>query len=141
MEGHTLKVIRSIIINEDFTRSLFSHFYYLGIIGNFQTKSTDPFYYFEYNLRINQLDINELEKHIEALFMEEHLQIMQCTYILSKVKSLNNKIIKKLVVTNPYTNGLKNLMLAFNSSKNDEKKHYFEVALKNLFHIKYYYLE
>lgn len=141
MEGHTLKHVKSIIVNKNYEKAIISHFYYLGIIGNIQKKEDDPFYYFEYNLRNNKLNVQELENHIDNLFMEEHLQIMQCTYILSKVKPLSKKTINKLVVTNPYTNGLKNLMFAFNSTNTDEKREYFEIALDNLYHIKYYYLE
>lgn len=141
MEGNTLLYIKALIKNNDYSKNTFSHFYYLGIIGVSFIKKESPFYYFEHNLRNNNLDVIELEKHIDFLFMEEHIEIMQCTYTLSKVKPLSNKTIKKLVVTNPYTRGLKNLMLAFNSNNNEEKLIYFENALKNLYHIKYYYLE
>ena len=141
MEGFTFDLIKMSINNNDFSRAAFNDFYYLGIIDVYLSKKDDAFYYFEFKLRNNLLDAFELEKYITTLYMEEHLQIMQCTYILSKVKPIDNKIIKKLVVTNPYTSGLKNLMFAFNSTQYEDKKKFFEQALKKLFHIKYYYLE
>lgn len=66
---------------------------------------------------------------------------MQCTYVLSKIKPLEISRIKKLVVTNPYTNGLKSLMYAFNTSDIAEKSKHYKKALSHLEHIKYYYLE
>ncbi|WP_026726177.1 SIR2 family protein [Flavobacterium sasangense] len=139
MEGFTLSYIKSLIKNDLYKYNLSCDFYYLGIPD--AQLSNDMFYYFESKLRSNNLEIYELEKYIDSLFMEEHLQIMQCTYTLSKLKKTTFKSIRKLVVTNPYTKGLKELMFAFNCDINEEKKKHFEEALDNLFHIKYFYLE
>ena len=87
------------------------------------------------------LNTDKLEKYISSLYLEEHLEIIQCTYTLSKVKKIELLKIKKLVVTNPYTKGLKELMFAFNEDDSDHKIKNFELALKYLSHIKYYYLE
>lgn len=140
MEGYTMQRIKSFVYNDSTSHYLDSHFYYLGIINNISRKK-DGFYYYEYELMYNRLDIQKLEKYIDSLYSEENLEIMQCNYILSKVKTLDKKTIQKLVVTNPYTKGLKELMFASISNDNDEKIKYFEKALNNLIHIKYYYLE
>lgn len=140
MEGFTLDIIKSFIINANYSYYLDADFFYLGIPVNISRKK-DGFYFFEYALMFNQLNINQLEEHIASLYLEEHLEIMQSTYTLSKAKKLDRKDIKKLVVTNPYTKGLKYLMLGFISDSFDEKDLFFTKALKNLSHIKYYYLE
>jgi hypothetical protein len=71
---------------------------------------------------------------------------MQANYV--KIKLLQNSCltqdsrhIKKLVSVNPYTLGLKNLMLAIVATDESEKTMLFEQALPNLRHIKYYYVE
>ncbi|MEP2024048.1 MAG: SIR2 family protein [Reichenbachiella sp.] len=140
MEGHTLNLIISQIKNWNFDRFLDNHFFYLGIIENISRKK-NGFYYFEYELMFNQLEVEKLEEYIDTLFMDEHLEKMQCTYTLSKVKKIDKKNIQKLVVTNPYTQGLKQLMFAFESNIPEDKIKYYQSALKNLGHIKYYYLE
>lgn len=140
MEGYTLNVLKSKISNNDFSIYSDNSFFYLGIPSTILRKK-DGFYFFEYELMFNKLNINQLEKYIASLFLEEHLEIMQSTYTLSKIKKLDRKDINKLVVTNPYTKGLKHLMFAFNSDSLDEKNLFFKKALKNLSHIKYYYLE
>lgn len=141
MEGHTLTRIESFIKNDNFIKNFSDgHFFYLGIPENIARKK-DGFYYFEYELMHNNCDSEKLKKYIDSLYMDEHLEIMQSTYTLSKIEKLDKTTIDKLVVTNPYTKGLKELMLAFNSNNDEKKKEYFEKALKNLCHIKYYYLE
>lgn len=141
MEGHTLARIESLIKNDNYIKSYYdADFFYLGIIENISRKK-DGFYYFEYELMHNNCDSEKLKRYIDSLYMEEHLEIMQSTYTLSKIDKLDKKTIAKLVVTNPYTKGLKELMLAFNSKNDEKKKEYFKKALNNLSHIKYYYLE
>lgn len=141
MEGHTLIAIESFIKNDNYTKAYSdAHFFYLGITENIARKKYG-FYYFEYELMHNNCDSEKLKRYIDSLYMDEHLEIMQSTYTLSKIEKLDKKTIAKLVVTNPYTKGLKELMLAFNSNNDEKKKDYFRKALNNLSHIKYYYLE
>ncbi|MGE8512186.1 MAG: SIR2 family protein [Chryseobacterium culicis] len=141
MEGYTIQYLQSCIDNFESYPISFSEYHYLGISNMNITKKGDPFYYFENQLRNNEINVIELKKHIQNLFMEEHLQIMQCTYTLSKLEEIPLNKIKKMVISNPYTKGLKNLMLAFNTYNQQEKEKYFENALENLQHIKYYYIE
>ncbi len=141
MEGYTLNRIESFINNNNDKTSYYdAHFFYLGITDNI-SRTKDGFYYFEYELMHNNCDAEKLKRYIESLYMDQHLEIMQCTYTLSKIEKLDKKTINKLVVTNPYTKGLKELMLALNINNLEKKKDYFKKALTNLFHIKYYYLE
>ncbi|MBF4471550.1 SIR2 family protein [Flavobacterium sp. HJJ] len=140
MEGHTISKIKSHIANDDFSQYLDASFFYLGI-PNTISRQKDGFYFFEYELMFNRLNVEQLENYISSLYLEEHLEIMQSTYTLSKIKKIDRKELNKLVVTNPYTKGLKDLMLAFISDSIDEKHLLFKKALHNLSHIKYYYLE
>lgn len=140
IEGHTILFIKSYIENKCIKIYMNSPFFYLGMPNIFSRKK-EGFYHFEYLLMFEKLNILELEEYINSLYTEEHLEIMQCTYTLSKCKELEKKIIQKLVVTNPYTKGLKELMFAFISKTDEIKIRHFEEALINLSHIKYYYLE
>nr|WP_315424811.1 SIR2 family protein [uncultured Pedobacter sp.] len=140
MEGFTMDVIKTFMMNNDTSRFLDLHFFYLGVIDNI-SRSKNGFYRYEYDLMFDRLEINRLEDYINSLYSEEHLEIMQCTYTLSKVKDVNQNSIQKLVVTNPYTKGLKELMMAFICQDSNEKEIHFQKALNNLTHIKYYYLE
>ncbi|UPQ75725.1 SIR2 family NAD-dependent protein deacylase [Chryseobacterium nepalense] len=141
MEGNTIEYLKMFIKNDNYDKNLYSDYHYLGIDNIKYIKNINSFYYFEYLLRSRSLNVDELKKHISDLYMEEHLEIMQCTYTLSKVEKLTLKEIKKLVITNPYTKGLKNLMFAFNTEETISKITYFKEAISNLKHIKYYYLE
>jgi hypothetical protein len=140
MEGFTLQFLKFFIDNTNFEYFLENDIFYLGIPNNiaFIKKS---FYFFECELMFSKLNVEELERYISNLYMEEHLEIMQCTYTLSKVKKLDIMTIQKLVVTNPYTKGLKELMTASIEEINEKKMRHFEKAINFLRHIKYYYLE
>lgn len=141
MEGYTLNHIQALIKNENYSENLFTEYHYLGIENIDIINNENSFYYFENKFRKNELNEEEIEKYIDSLHMEELLETMQCTYTLSKISKISKRRINKLVVTNPYTKGLKELMLAFISDLKNDKLEYFEKALDNLFHIKYYYLE
>lgn len=139
MEGYTLQMIK-LFINNNFTPYFDYAFFYLGIPDSISSEK-DGFYFFEYELMFKKLEIKKLVKYINSLYQDENLEIMQCTYTLSKVQKLDKPRIQKLVVTNPYTKGLKELMFAFIAENNEEKINHFENALEHLAHIKYYYLE
>jgi SIR2-like domain len=139
MEGMTLSYVNYFVRNSVLTLTLDNDLFYLGIHSVILNK--DHFYRFERDLAVGSLDISILEQHIESLFTEENLERLQCTYTLSKAKTVERDEIRKLVVTNPYTRGLKQLMLAFVEERINEKKSFFKKALENLIHIKYYYLE
>ncbi|QNF34007.1 SIR2 family protein [Adhaeribacter swui] len=140
MEGYTINYIQSFVTNRAVEFLLDTHFYYLGVFTP-SIRAKKGFYNFEIEFILKTLNLSELENYINLLFPEQHLERMQCTYILSKVKFLEKEDIKKLVITNPYTKGLKELMYAFISEDHIIKIQHFEKALKNLYHIKYYYLE
>ena len=140
MEGYTINWIKCHIKNNDFSSYLDASFFYLGIT-NLISRKNEGFYFFEYELMFNRLNVRQLEEYIDSLYLEEHLEIMQSTYTLSKAKKIDRKELSKLVVTNPYTKGLKDIMFAFVSESKDEKHLLYKRALLNLSHIKYYYLE
>jgi len=112
------------------------------IKGEFYSNKNDDFFYFEFLLAINKLDIDILKKHIALLHKTQHLERVEALYTLMKADSklVKLKDIKKLIVVNPFVNGLKLLMLAMKENKNKSKKMY-ELAIEQLFHIKYYYVE
>ena len=54
---------------------------------------------------------------------------------------MKSEQIESLVTVNPYTQGLKHLMLAFMEQDQDVAINLYQKAIKSLFHIKYYYVE
>lgn len=105
-------------------------------------RRNDSFFYFEFLLNTNSLDINILEKYVKVLYKVQNLEKTQSTYTLLKADETKVKLkhIKKLIVVNPFTDGLKILMLAIKDKKNCSKK-IFELAINKLYHIKYYHIE
>jgi len=101
----------------------------------------DDFFYHEVASNKNQLISSELKKRIDSLYVKEHLDRMQAYYILAKNERVERETIQKLVVTNPYTDGLKNLMFAFIEEDEAKKIDYFKQGIEKLAHIKYYYIE
>jgi len=87
---------------------------------------------FELELCLNSLDIKLIKKFINSLYKTQFIDKMQFTYILLKAdkREVTLKDIKKLIVTNPFTDGLKILMLAMKDEKNCSKEMY-ELIIKN----------
>ena len=77
----------------------------------------------------------------QGIFEKSHLEMTQVHYIKAKMGLMKKQAIKSLVVVNPYTKGLKQLMYAFVEKEEETKAAYFDNALEHLTHIKYYYVE
>ena len=100
------------------------------------------FFQYELALSTNTIDIKSLKKYIENLYKTQFIEKMQSSYTLLKANKTEVllKDINKLIITNPFTDGLKTLMIAIKDEKNCSKEMY-EEAIKKLFHIKYYHVE
>ncbi|NJJ42021.1 SIR2 family protein [Paenibacillus apii] len=122
--------------------------YILFILGEYNSyqlieKKIDYFYM---EILYNQGDregnlYNKLKEYISGLYKKQYIEIMQTNYILSKMGYSDKKTINKLIVTNPYTKGLRNLMLAFIEEDFEQATLLFEMAIKDLEHIQYHYVE
>ena len=139
-EGFTLNYLEWLIKNEIYGyTSIESVPFYLGSYSFISVKN--DFYKFEKDLNLGKLKILELKKYIKTRFEKNHLSKLQSTYTLSKIEFVSYSTIQKLVVTNPYSHGLKNLMFAFIEENNEKKRKLFLESIENLEHIKYYYIE
>lgn len=101
----------------------------------------DDFFTFEVAFNLEILDKSELEEYICNLYKKQYTEIMQTHYIKAKLGIIEKKEINKLVVTNPYTLGLKNLMEAFLEENEEKATELYKTAIMNLEHISYYYVE
>ncbi|WP_341280195.1 SIR2 family protein [Paenibacillus sp. FSL H8-0537] len=99
------------------------------------------FFTFEVSLNLGTLNISELDEFINSLYKKEYMEIMQTNYIKAKWGFVDNETINKLVVTNPYTLGLKSLMQAFIENDEDKAVKFYKKAIEKLEHISYYYVE
>jgi Cdc6-like AAA superfamily ATPase len=98
------------------------------------------------------IDINQIDKSIQGLHENEHIQRVTLTYIKSRDVYVSYELIDKLVNVNPFTRGLKKLMNAFsyehkllaensNTELHDKIFSYYQSALPDLSHIKFYYAQ
>ncbi len=87
------------------------------------------------------LALTAIDKFQENIYEADHLSHMQISYLRCKMQALPKGTIKKLVVINPYTQGLKTLMLAFIEQDNDHAEQLYQQAIDDLRHIHYYYVE
>jgi len=88
-----------------------------------------------------KLDLEDLDKYISKLYDKESLEFIQISYV--KLKSNPDAKIEtsRFVITNPYTRGMIALIKALIAKDLEKKYGYFKEAIKNLKHIKYYYVE
>jgi hypothetical protein len=104
-------------------------------------KARKEFFTLEAMNAVGILSVKQIDAYLDNLYSKSHLERMQSTYVKSKMAPISKQVVRKLVVMNPYTAGLQSLMLAFADSDNERKIAYFEDALSNLEHVKYYYVE
>lgn len=145
MEGYQYEETKMFLKDKNFCSSIFEigeydifRRYYNSDYNNERLN----FSKYELMLNSNTLDIKVLKKYINSLYKTQFINKMQTSYTLLKAdkSEITLKEINKLIITNPFTDGLKTLMVAIKDEKNCSKEMY-EEAIKKLFHIKYYYVE
>jgi hypothetical protein len=82
-----------------------------------------------------------IDDHMSGLYDKDHLERIQVAYVRSKLAPLKRQKVEALVTVNPYTRGLKGLMLAFIEPKAIKASELYQNAIAQLGHIKYYYVE
>jgi predicted ATPase len=142
MEGEALWAARSEIRKNSFT-GFYSHsLLHLGVLEpDLLTVCRIDFFTLEAMYAMGVLSVEFAEAYVDSIHEKGHLEIMQSHYVLSKLRRVSANKVSKLVVVNPYTEGLKNLMQAFVERDLSKKKFFFEQACEALYHIKYYYVE
>lgn len=143
MEGYQLEHARLKLLKERLLSSIFR-------IGEFNNSElylknyyiSNQSFEFEFKLYSGTLDIQRLKKYITSLHKTQIIEKVQSVFILLKADKSEVKLrtINKLVVTNPFTDGLRTLMLAIKDDENCSKTMY-EEAIEKLYHIKYYHVE
>ena len=145
MEGNQYEEIKIFLKNNIFSSSLFEIGEYNITMRYFDSRMKNKraeFTKYEVMLNTNTLDIKVLKKYIHSLYKTQFIEKIQSSYTLLKAdrNEVSLKEIKKLIITNPFTDGLKILMLAMKDEKNCSKEMY-EEAIRKLYHIKYYHVE
>jgi hypothetical protein len=110
-------------------------------IFNSDIEQKSGFSYLEYQSVTNNLTLSDVNEYLAKLHKKSHLDRMQISYLAAKIKPYPKDYINQLVVVNPYTLGLKFLMLAFCEKDIEKVKNNYKKAITNLKHIKYYYVE
>ncbi len=145
-EGKQYELVIFLLENDDVSFTYLTYFFQLGYINEsykyFEPRDFDNFFYFECKSVYNEVNQEEVNDCIRKIHKKESLQIIQVLYFKQKYfGNVANDEIRKLIVTNPYSKGLINLMYALNESDNEKKNAYFVDSLNLLKHIKYYYLD
>jgi hypothetical protein len=142
MEGEALYEAKYEVENDIFRIGLPAFSLSLGEL-NQQLSESYPNGFFPLEIRTN-LGLpthKEIDDYLTELYDKDHLERMQVSYTRSKIMPLDREKIEKLVIVNPYTRGLKNLMLAFIEQDVAASNELFQQAIEQLEHIKYYYVE
>lgn len=144
MEGYQYEEVKIFLRNKIFCASLFEigEYNILNQYFNHIENKNYDFTKYELELNTNDIEIKSLKKYINSIYKTQFIDKIQFSYTLLKVdkSQLTLKEINKLIITNPFTYGMKTLMLAIKDEKNCSKEMY-EEAIKKLFHIKYYHVE
>jgi hypothetical protein len=110
-------------------------------------------YYYEAQSYLAGVKLHQIGKTIDELHDNQHLDRITLTYIKSRNVYVDYEYIDKLVSVNPFTRGLKSLMFAFscehdslaaeshNIEQDDKIIRYYQSALPDLSHIKFYYVQ
>ncbi|MDF7799471.1 SIR2 family protein [Pontiellaceae bacterium B1224] len=117
-------------------------FLYLGEFNQeLMTRSSDNFFKLEVMGNMGLLSCGSIDAYLSGLYDKTHLERMQSSYTRSKLCPLERKQVETLVVVNPYTRGLKGLMLAFVEPDIVAADALYRESIEHLSHIKYYYVE
>ena len=122
---------------------LIPNLFKLGLIEDFEEYlyKTNGFFYCEFKYSKGQLSVEELQQYINNQYRKDFIESIQLNYIKAKMGAINKNTVIKLVPVNPYTKGLKSLMLAFLEKDFVKAYSLYKSALEDLKHINYYYVE
>ena len=156
MEGNVLNTVMYIIKYDTHKAVMLnSASVHIGMdVEPLLTLVTPDIDYFEVQSYLsNSINYNQIDKVLGELHESEHLDRVSLTYIKSRHVHVSYELIDKLVSVNPYTRGLKKLMYAFScqhkllssqdrsNELNDKIIRYYQSALPDLSHIKFYYVQ
>lgn len=142
MEGEALYDAKYSVENDALGSSFPMSLLYLGEFHQQLAKVCQSnFLSLEVLSNLGLLTHKEIDDYLAKLYDKYHLERMQASYTRSKIMPLARVEIEKLVIVNPYTRGLKNLMLAFIEQNVAASNELYQQAIKQLEHIKYYYVE
>jgi hypothetical protein len=144
-EGHTFEIFKKFLSHEHKDFFLQGTLFQLGFLREAYTLAMidpDPtFFEFEALYAFGKLNIVDAQGYLSKTYKKENLEIIQMTYLLAKAGVTIKDELGNLVVSNPYSKGLVQLISALSISDKDKKIESFESSLKDMMHIKYYYLE
>jgi hypothetical protein len=145
-EGYSYKIIELLNKVEFYSEGIVHRLYKLGYLSKAvklieQTKSEDKFAILEVKNSLKKIDAEYIYQHISELYKKESLEIVQCTYVLSKRMDIAEEDLRKLVISNPYTKGLITLMKISALDNEQDINDAYISAIADLKHVKYYYLE
>ncbi|MBU4263963.1 MAG: hypothetical protein KKC76_19075 [Proteobacteria bacterium] len=142
MEGEALCVAKYDARHKVLLLRYPSSLFYLGEYNQSLAESyKHNFFNLEVLANMGLLAIEVIDAYLSELYDKAHLQLMQVSYIRSKLVPLERHEIVALVTVNPYARGLKGLMLAFIEPNAIKANKLYQEAIQQLGHIKYYHVE
>jgi len=147
MEGHVIGAIeiRHFFYSEGYGFLLNIYPEELFLLGEFDSELLKfvghDLSYFRLESALNLLDINQLILYFHSTYEKSYINRMQTYYLLSQFIDVDIDVLDSLLVVNPYTAGLKKLILLKLENNPTTINKLYQQALENLFHIKYHYVE
>ncbi|MCW5212799.1 caspase family protein [Desulfobulbus sp. TB] len=96
---------------------------------------------FEISANLGQSSLEDIDTYLAGLHEKDHIERMQTSYTRAKLEPLQKEAIEPLIIVNPYTRGLKELMLAFIEEDAEKADELYQDAADHLWHIRYYHVE
>lgn len=142
MEGYEIESVQC-ELHDDFRYQVYNgDFLTLGQLYEDYAISCDlSFWTIEALLIFEAVTLAEVDEYLSLIFENEHIEKMQISYSRAKVQCIDIDRIESLVEVNPYTSGLKGLMLAFLEEDFRKARGLYEDSIRKLINIKYYYVE
>lgn len=142
MEGAILDELMIDIVKQNVTSSYPSLLYRLGVIDpDLVAQSDAEFFTFEAKLMLGRLTIEEIDSFIKSRPKKHYLETLQINYTRTKLAGKPLTPIESLIPVNPYSAGMKHLMLAMTSLNHSEANIHYREAIGLLEHIKFYFVE
>lgn len=85
--------------------------------------------------------LNDIDAELSETYAKNYITLMELSYCRAKIAVPSSSAIEKLIIINPYTGGLKALMFAFIEQDTSKANVFYQDAIKQLEHIKFYFVE
>lgn len=141
-EGESLSVAKFLQKSKHVASSYAKELLHLGILNIDYAKEVTPDFDSLYvKWAHNQLSLEEFSLVSKHIHPKSHIRVARMLTLKAKLTKVTKEEISKLVVVNPYVQGVKHLLNAMHTENSSDAEDFFKLALPELKHIKFAYCE